>query len=103
MYQFIFYVPQSHVEKVKNAVFSAGAGNIGNYSHCCWQTLGSGQFKPLAKSSPYIGKENTLTHIDEYKVEMVCADSCIDGVVKALKASHPYETPAYHVIKLVNS
>lgn len=54
MYVMVFYVPQSHLEEVKEAVFSAGAGIMGGYDRCCFQTLGTGQFRPLAGSSPFL-------------------------------------------------
>ncbi|OGT38641.1 MAG: NGG1p interacting factor NIF3 [Gammaproteobacteria bacterium RIFCSPHIGHO2_12_FULL_38_14] len=100
MYKICFYVPASHVEFVKNAMFESGAGKIGLYSHCAWQILGHGQFKPHPGSNPYIGNENTVEIIEEYKVEMVCDDESIKKVIEALKKSHPYEEPAYQVWKI---
>ena len=92
-----FYVPESDLEKVKTALFAAGAGRIGNYDQCCWQTLGTGQFRPLAGSDPTIGSPGAFQRVDEWKVEMVCARGCITAAVAALKASHSYETPAFQV------
>ncbi len=100
MHQIIFYVPESHLEIVKNAMFDAGAGKIGSYSHCAWQVLGEGQFKPLKGSDAFIGQVNQLEKVAEYKVEMVCDDNNLTAVIEALKQSHPYETPAYYVFKL---
>lgn len=91
----VFYVPIEAAEKVKAAVFNAGAGTLGNYDQCCWQTEGSGQFRPLAGSSPHIGKQQILEKVPEYKVEMICSAACIDAAITALKAAHPYEEPAY--------
>jgi len=102
MYQLVFYVPATHVEPVKHAVFAAGAGSLGAYDQCCWQVLGQGQFRPLASSQPFIGKQNLMSNIEECRVEMVVADECIQEVITALKAAHPYEMPAYHVLKLVD-
>lgn len=99
MYTLTFYVPQSHLEVVKTAVFDAGAGQIGSYSHCAWQVLGTGQFKPLVGSQPHIGTQDTLETLAEWRVEMVVAEAHLNAVIQALKASHPYETPAYHLIK----
>lgn len=100
MYKLVFFVPESHLESVKSAVFAADAGAIGNYDQCCWQVLGQGQFRSLAGSNPYIGQSNTLEIVPEYRVEMVCADSCIAQAVTALRKSHPYEEPAIDVWKL---
>jgi hypothetical protein len=100
MYQLSFYVPATHVDVVKQAVFDAGAGRIGNYDSCCWQVAGQGQFRPLPGSDPAIGGVGQLERVDEYKVEMVCEDALIVAAVAALKAAHPYEEPAYQVWKL---
>lgn len=102
MYLICFYVPIDHAEKVKNAMFTAGAGKIGQYSGCAWQTLGHGQFMPLEGSHAFIGEKHQLTTVQELKIEMVCTDEYIYAVVAALKQAHPYETPAYHVIGLTD-
>lgn len=101
MFKLCFYVPQSHLDAVKQAVFSAGAGRIGNYEHCCWQVEGEGQFRPLPGSSPVIGQLGELEKVTEYRVEMVCENNLIGNVVAALKKAHPYEEPAYDVVQLV--
>ncbi len=101
MYRLIFYVPASHLETVKEAVFGAGAGKIGAYDRCCWQTEGRGEFRPLAGSSPFLGKEGKTETVDEWKVELVVEDSRLKAVVKALLAAHPYETPAYQYWKVL--
>jgi len=95
MYQLVFYVPESHLEQVKTAVFNSGAGRIGAYDHCCWQVRGEGQFQPLAGSQPWLGTENQIERLDEYRVELVCADELIQLAIDALKKAHPYEEPAY--------
>ncbi|WP_417661216.1 NGG1p interacting factor NIF3 [Pseudomonas sp.] len=100
MYKLCFYVPESHLETVKAAIFAAGAGHIGNYDNCCWQVPGQGQFRPLPGSQPYTGGEGVLERQPEWKVELVVADELIHETVKALKASHPYETPAFDVWRL---
>jgi hypothetical protein len=102
MYKLCFYVPESHLESVKAAVFKAGAGHIGAYDSCCWQTLGQGQFRPLNGSNPFIGQAGQVESVSEWKVEMVVADEQIHDSVKALKAAHPYETPAYEVWRLTD-
>jgi structural hemagglutinin/hemolysin toxin protein RtxA len=103
MYMLCIHVPETHLEQVKNAIFKAGAGQLGQYSHCSWQTLGKGQFMPLAGSSPYIGELNTIEIVSEYKVETVCSDECITAVIQALKEAHPYETPSYQLWPLANT
>ncbi|MFW6413895.1 MAG: NGG1p interacting factor NIF3 [Verrucomicrobiota bacterium] len=95
MYMLVLYVPEEFLEQVKEAVFAAGAGSVGHYEACCWQTSGRGQFKPGEGSRPFFGKVGETEYVDEYRVEMVCKEEFIDEVVEALKKSHPYETPAY--------
>ncbi len=102
MYQLSFFVPETHLEAVKRAVFACGAGRIGQYEQCCWQVLGQGQFRPLEGSQPYLGETGTVERVAEWKVEMVVADELIHEAVKALKASHPYETPAFNVWRLTD-
>ncbi|WP_417595517.1 NGG1p interacting factor NIF3 [Oceanospirillum sp.] len=100
MYKLAFFVPESHLEPVKNAVFETGAGRIGHYEHCCWQVKGQGQFRPLAGSHPHIGAQGQLETVEEYRVELVCEDKLIRQAVAAMKLAHPYEEPAYDVIHL---
>lgn len=98
-YILYFLVPETHLEMVKNAVFATGAGKIGHYSHCAWQTLGQGQFMPLAGSHAFLGEVDVLESVPEYKVEIACEQPHLQAAVAALKLAHPYETPAYHVVK----
>ena len=100
MYTLFFYVPESHLEVVKDAVFAAGAGTIGDYQNCCWQVLGQGQFRPMAGSQPFIGEQGQLEQVAEWRVEMVVVAACIKPVMAALKAAHPYEEPAYALYRL---
>ncbi len=93
------YVPGSHIDQLKTALFAAGAGRIGNYDSCCWQTLGTGQFRPLEDSNPYLGSAGKVEQLSEWKLELVVDESVITEVVAALKATHPYATPAYQVIR----
>ena len=100
MYKLSFFVPESHLESVKQALFEAGAGKIGDYDSCCWQTLGTGQFRALEGSDPFFGEPGRVEQVIEYKVELVCEDNLMADVVMRLKAAHPYEEPAYDVFRL---
>jgi hypothetical protein len=102
VYKLCFYVPVSHLESVKAAVFAAGAGRVGDYDNCSWQVLGKGQFRPLAGSKPFVGQQDELAQVDEYRVEMVCAAQYVKAVVMALQEAHPYEEPAWDVVVLVS-
>lgn len=101
MYKLCFYVPETHLEEVKLAVFAAGAGRIGDYDNCCWQVLGQGQFRPLAGSKPFLGRQDAVEVVSEYRVEMVCEARWIRAAVAALLDAHPYEEPAWDVVALV--
>ena len=94
-----FYVPEEQLQQVKQAMFAAGAGKVGDYDSCAWQILGQGQYKPGKASNPFTGEQGSLETLSEYKVEMVCVEKYIAEVVKAMKDSHPYEEVAYSVIR----
>ena len=100
MFKICVYVPEKSVETVKQALFDAGAGRIGNYDSCCWQTDGIGQFRPLENSDPAIGSLNKIEQVRELKLELVCADEFVKAAVQAMKENHPYEEPAYDVWQL---
>lgn len=102
MHKIIYYVPESHLELTKSALFSAGAGRYKNYDQCCWQVLGQGQFRPLSNSNPFVGKSNQLTQIAEYRVELICEDDKLQQAIAALGAAHPYEEPAIDLVQLVD-
>lgn len=96
------YVPASHLDAVKDALFAAGAGRVGDYDRCSWQVLGEGQFRALAGAQPFVGTVGEQESVAEYRVEMVLVRSVLTEVVAALKAAHPYETPAFDVVTLIN-
>ncbi len=100
MFKLSFYVPESHLEVIKTALFRIGVGKIANYDSCSWQALGQGQFRALKGSKPFLGQEGELETVAEYKVEMVCEDALIKTAVTTLITAHPYEEPAYDVVKL---
>jgi hypothetical protein len=100
MYKIAFFVPADHKEKVKQAIFATGAGRIGNYDCCSWEVLGTGQFRALSGSNPFIGQQGVIETVQEYRVELVCQDHLIQAAVAALRSAHPYEEPAFDVWKL---
>lgn len=101
MYKFVAYIPETALEQVKTALFEAGAGRLGHYSHCCWQVLGVGQFRPLDGANPAIGTIDQLESVAEWRVEMVAGCDELPKVIEAYKATHPYEMPAYDVYQMV--
>ncbi|RLA63064.1 MAG: NGG1p interacting factor NIF3 [Epsilonproteobacteria bacterium] len=103
MFKIIVFIPISHTEKVRNALFKSGAGKLGNYDCCSFETTGTGQFRPLAGSNPYLGTENLVEKVIEIKLEIVCSKKNIKDAIKAMKQAHPYEEVAFDVIKLETS
>jgi dinuclear metal center YbgI/SA1388 family protein len=99
-YKLIVFVPVESLQEVADAVFKAGAGWIGNYSHCSFSSAGLGTFFPLEGAKPAIGKKGKLENVEEIKFESIVPAEKIADVVKAMKAAHPYEMPAFDVIKL---
>lgn len=102
MYKLSFFVPESDLEAVKAALFDAGAGRQGDYQECCWQTLGTGQFRPLTGANPAIGSVGELERVSEWRVEMLCDDASVKPAIAALLKSHPYEEVAYDLVRLVD-
>ena len=99
MLKLIYYVPESHLESTKQAVFAAGAGGIGNYVQCAWQVKGIGQFKPVKGAKPFLGQ---LEQLEEWRVETIVPETHAKQVAQALQASHPYEEPAFEFIQMVD-
>ncbi|WP_346239039.1 Nif3-like dinuclear metal center hexameric protein [Niabella insulamsoli] len=97
-----FYVPEAHEAAVTDAVFAAGAGNIGNYSECSFKTSGTGSFKPNMEANPFNGTKGERHEDKEVKVEMLFPAYLQHQVLSALKSSHPYEEVAYEIIGLNN-
>lgn len=97
------YVPLEHAAAVRNSLFSAGAGNIGNYSNCSFNAEGYGTFKALSDASPYVGEKGELHQEREVKIEVIFSAYQEGDVVAALKASHPYEEVAYDIYSLANT
>lgn len=99
MYKVIVFVNVEDKEKVKEAMFKAGAGRIGAYEYCSFETEGYGQFRPLDKANPTIGSVGQLETVKEVRIETVVDDEKITDVLRAMKNAHPYEEPAYDVFK----
>jgi dinuclear metal center YbgI/SA1388 family protein len=97
------YVPHEHAEKVKEALFNAGAGHIGNYSECSFSTQGEGSFKGGDGSNPIYGEKNIRFKAQETKIEVILESHKQHQVFRALQEAHPYEEVAYEIISLVNN
>ena len=99
-YKLVVFVPIERINKVSDAVFAAGAGAIGNYSHCGFMGTGEGSFLPLEGANPAIGKKGYLKKVTEVRFETIVPVEKLEKVAAAMKKAHPYETPAFDCIKL---
>lgn len=97
MFQIVVFVDVDHADRVKRALFSAGAGRLGNYECCSFDTRGTGQFRPIEGADPFIGKVGEVERVDEVRVEMMCTGDYLKAAIEAMLEAHPYEAPAYYV------
>ncbi|QJD83629.1 Nif3-like dinuclear metal center hexameric protein [Cohnella herbarum] len=100
LYKLAVFIPESHHEKVRNAMFAAGAGWIGNYSHCSFNIEGTGTFLPHEGSDPFIGAQGKLSEAREIRVETVVPLSAKKKVISAMLKVHPYEEVAYDLYSM---
>jgi dinuclear metal center YbgI/SA1388 family protein len=98
----ITFCPPDHAEKVRLAMFDAGAGHIGNYDYCSYNLEGKGTFRGLEGSNAFVGKKGDLHTEVEMRIETVVPNYKLSSVVKALIAAHPYEEVAYDIYPLNN-
>lgn len=98
--KWVVFVPGEHAGALRAALFAAGAGAIGDYSHCSWSVTGTGQFMPGVGASPAIGSTGSLEQVSEDRVEVVAPAALRPAVLAALRSAHPYEEPAFDVLSL---
>jgi dinuclear metal center YbgI/SA1388 family protein len=99
----VTFIPLEQTETVLNAMYKAGAGNIGNYDHCSFRVTGKGSFRPNEKSNPHIGEANKDEFVEENRVEVIFPTERSNQVITALQSAHPYEEVAYYLSSLENS
>lgn len=97
-----FFVPMRDTEKVLNAVFEAGAGQIGEYKNCSFKLVGTGTFTPSDNANPHIGEANKHEEVQENRVEVILPKYAQNAVMNALRSNHPYEEVAYYLSELIN-
>jgi hypothetical protein len=95
LHTLVVYTPTTHTERVLQAIGDAGAGRIGNYSHCSFVSPGTGRFTPQQGADPFLGRVGSPEKVPEDRIECVVEESFLEGVVSALRAVHPYEEPAF--------
>ncbi len=97
----VVFVPAEALEAVRDAIFEAGAGRIGEYDRCSWHTEGTGAFRPLPGAAPVLGQVGSEERVPELRLETVFPAERQDEVVAALRRAHPYEEPAFDVYALL--
>jgi dinuclear metal center YbgI/SA1388 family protein len=98
--KWVILVPPDNADALRAAIFAAGAGQIGNYSHCGWSVTGTGQFLPEDGAQPAIGGIGALERVIEDRVEVIAPAQMRAQVLAALRSAHPYEEPAFDIITL---
>jgi dinuclear metal center YbgI/SA1388 family protein len=98
----VTFIPVNAVDKVKDAMFNAGSGGIGNYSECSFTVVGDGEFKPNEHSNPTIGNKGTREKVQEARVEIILPSFLANSAIQALKMAHPYEEVAYYLNSIDN-
>ena len=101
MRKLVVFVPREALDDVRDAVFEAGAGRIGNYERCSWYTQGTGTFLAGEGSSPALGEIGREQRIAELRLETVFPADRQEEVLAALREAHPYEEPAFDVYALL--
>lgn len=98
----VVFVPETHTDIVREAMGKAGAGKIGNYTHCTFSTKGIGRFKPEVGANPHIGEVGKLEEVVEERIETICERENLEAIIKAIKEVHPYDEVAHDVYSLEN-
>ena len=98
----VVFVPENHLGQVRTAMMEAGAGHIGNYSHCSFVSHGEGSFKALEGTHPFVGKQGELHYEKEARLETIVPDTLLNNVLQAMQAVHPYEEVAFDIYDLEN-
>lgn len=102
MQHLIVYVPLSHAPQVRAALAASGAGKLGHYDSCSFSSRGIGRFRPLKGADPFIGKEGVIEEVEEERIEVVVPDGVdLRSVLKQVRAVHPYEEPAIHILPML--
>ncbi|MNS74307.1 putative GTP cyclohydrolase 1 type 2 [compost metagenome] len=100
LFKLVVFVPKSHHKQVLDAVLNAGAGAIGNYSHCSFNIEGYGTFVPQEGTTPFIGEQGKMEHAEEIRIETIVPSSLRSKVIAAMLKSHPYEEVAYDLYSM---
>ncbi len=101
-YHLIVYVPLTHAQTIRDVLAANGAGKIGNYDSCSFSSKGTGRFRPLKGSKPFVGLEGKIEEIEEERIEVVVPDTVdLNKLLSNVRKAHPYEEPAIHILRSV--
>ncbi|MFO7322544.1 MAG: hypothetical protein DIU68_012490 [Chloroflexota bacterium] len=100
--QIVVTVPAKHLHDVLDAMAEAGAGVVGEYTHCTFRNTGTGRFKPSAQANPAVGETETINEVEEYRIETICHRDRVKAVCEAIRRAHPYEEPLIYLIPLLD-
>jgi hypothetical protein len=100
--QIVIGVPQTHLYAVLDAMAEAGAGALGEYTHCSFFSPGVGRFKPSADANPALGDRETVNEVSEVRIETICDRDRVKAVVAAIRRAHPYEEPLLYLLPLLS-
>jgi len=100
-YKLVVFVPHEALDAVRDAVFEAGAGRIGDYTRCSWYAEGTGTFLGGDASAPVIGERGREERVPELRLETILPAERLDEVVAALRRAHPYEEPAFDLYQVL--
>lgn len=98
----VLTVPEDALDVVLNAIAEAGAGNIGEYTHCSFTATGNGRFRPSEAANPHTGERQQINVEPELRVETFCHRLDAKAVVNAIRDAHPYEEPVFYIIPLID-
>ncbi|MFP5526903.1 Nif3-like dinuclear metal center hexameric protein [Peptococcus simiae] len=98
-YKLRVFVPESHLDSLKEALLAAGAGNQGDYDQCAWQVTGQGQFRPKERANPYLGEAGQVETVPEVVLELLLSSPALPAVLAAMHQAHPYEEVAYDLFR----
>lgn len=96
----VVFVPAQALENVREALFAAGAGRIGDYERCAWYTAGTGTFLAGEDAQPTVGEVGREQRVTDYRLEIVYPSELEAEIVQALRDAHPYEEPAFDLYQL---
>lgn len=98
--KFVVFVPAEHVDAVANAIFDAGGGRIGDYTHCSYRIAGEGTFFGTESTNPVVGRRGRVERVAEMRLEVIFPHARLKDVISAVRRTHPYEEPAFDVYRL---